>query len=186
MNPCVRVLGLQLEWIYFKYYFLTMFESFGCMLNWWNDKKNMYKKKIIIVWKNQSLGISKKNRFCTISLDHINIQYNLFWKRTFSFLEPHKNSSSDWIFLFLDVPQESIVIPFLLSRKVHSELQAQYFIIIIIHFSFSYGNAMQSQVASDDEKNLFFMLCEIYENSKSYASLIRFPHVISMIPPSTM
>ena len=46
---------------------------------------------------------------------------------------------------------------------------------------------MQSQVASDDEKNLFFfMLCEIYENSKSYASLIRFPHVTSMIPPSTM
>ena len=35
------------------------------------------------------------------------------WKRTFDFLGPRKNSSSDWICLFLDAPWESIAIPFL-------------------------------------------------------------------------
>ena len=79
------------------------------------------------------------------------------WKRTFSFLGPRKNSSSDWIFLFLDAPSKSIAIPFF-----HRERFIPRAIFLFrIHFSCRYGNAMQEAgnlVVSDDEKSFYVML----------------------------
>ena len=82
------------------------------------------------------------------------------WKRTFDFLGPRKNSSSDCL-----VPGCSIGIhrySFLPPRKVHSESQEQF-----LFFFFRYGNAMQE--GSEIRlflmmKRAFFMLCEIDEN----------------------